>query len=100
MIPGVLNAITAKIGVVMLAKFSGDAAVGTYAAANGLVERLYNIPDSIGMAVFPTIAVLYSISRQEAGVLFRRVVSYAIMLGLPIAVGTTVLADPIVTLVY
>jgi O-antigen/teichoic acid export membrane protein len=97
---GFVSTMGAKVGVVMLSKMHGDAAVGVYAAASGLVERLGTIPDGISTAVFPAMAALYIASRGDAGDLFRRVFSYQLMLALPIAVGTTVLAKPIILVIY
>jgi O-antigen/teichoic acid export membrane protein len=89
-----------KIGVILLSVLGHDAAVGLFGAANGLVDRLQIIPDGICTAIYPTLIVLYKESREEACRLYRKYYEYLLTLGLPIAVGGTLLAKPIMILVY
>lgn len=98
--PTMVSLIGAKTGIILLSRMSGDASVGIYGAANNLVERLSIIPDGICTAIFPAIAATYLASREQAGELFGRFFHYLFILALPLAVGTTILADPIITLVY
>ena len=99
-VPSLIASAGSKVGIMILAGVSGDAAVGLYGAASGLVERLLIIPDGICSAFYPTMIGLYQRSPQEAGQLFRKFFFYLLLLGLPIAVGTTLLAGPILALVY
>jgi O-antigen/teichoic acid export membrane protein len=99
-IPLMVGLLGEKMGVILLTKISGDAAMGVYGAASGLVERLVLIPDGICTAIYPTMAALYMSSRQEAVVLFKRFHLYAMIIGMPIAIGTTILADPLIQIVY
>jgi len=99
-LPAIIGSIGAKIGFIFLSKMGGDASVGIYGAANNLIEKLTVIPDGICTAIFPTMASIYLVSKIDAGKLFQRVFQYMILLGLPIAVGITVLAKQIISLVY
>jgi O-antigen/teichoic acid export membrane protein len=74
--------------------------VGIYGAALMLVDRLIVIPDGICTAIFPTLARLYKDSKEEASSIFRQFFLYLLLLGLPIALGTTILARPIINLMY
>ena len=65
-----------------------------------LIDRLLVFPDGICTAIFPTLAILHKNSPDEAAQLFRRYFEYLFMTGLPIAVGTTILAEPIVVLLF
>jgi O-antigen/teichoic acid export membrane protein len=98
--PSLVALIGTKIGIILLSKMSTDASVGIYGAANNLVEKLIIIPDGICTAIFPTMAALYQNSKEDAACLFQRFFLYLFLLGLPIAVGTTILAKPIIILVY
>lgn len=98
--PALVATIGAKIGIVLLSKMAGDASVGIYAAANSLVEKLLIIPDGFCTAFFPTIAATYKKSRNDVSHLFQKFFLYLFLLGLPIAVGTTILAKPIIILIY
>ncbi|MEW5983880.1 MAG: flippase [Acidobacteriota bacterium] len=99
-VPGLVAIVGSRVGIVILSAVSGDAAVGHYGAANALVERLGVVPDGICTAFYPTMIALYHRSADEGGRLFKRFFLYMVLLGLPIGVGTTVLARPIITLVY
>ena len=98
--PNLVALVGAKVGVVLLSALSGDSAVGIYGAANMLVEKLAIIPDGICTAMYPAMVILFRESREETSRLFRRFYLYLLLLGLPLASGTTVLAHPIIRLVY
>ncbi len=98
--PSLVTLIGTKIGIIFLSKMTGDASVGVYGAANNLVEKLVIVPDGICTAAFPTIAALYKNSRDAAASLFHRAFLSLFLLGLPIAIGTSILARRIVTLIY
>lgn len=97
---GLVAVLNGKIGFVILSKLSGDAATGLYGAASNLTDRLNIIPDSIATAVFPAMASLYESSRREVGYLFEKFFRYLILVGMPIGVGTTVLSEEILRLIY
>lgn len=99
-IPSILSMISIKIGIVLLSKMSGDAAVGIYSAPYTLIEKLFIIPDGICTALFPTLALLHQHTPKDAGNLFKQFNSYMLMITLPIAVVTTVTARPIITLIF
>lgn len=99
-VPSLVIQAGTRLGVVVLATVAGQAAVGAFGAANTLVEKLSIIPDGVCTALFPTLAAEYARSREEAGAIYRRVFRYFLLLALPIAVGTTVLAGPIIGIMY
>ncbi|MEI6669946.1 MAG: flippase [Acidobacteriota bacterium] len=89
-----------KLAVVILSSVSGYGAAGLFGAASGLVERLSVIPDGICSALYPAMANSYSHDPDQARRLFRQFFLYSLMLALPLAVGTTLLAPRILALVY
>jgi len=98
--PALVATIGGRMGIIILSKIAGDASVGIYGAASMLVDRLMVIPDGIGTAIFPTMAHLHKNSKEEAVSIFRRFFLYLVLLGLPIALGITILAGPIINLMY
>ena len=89
-----------KIDTIMLSVMKGDAVVGWYNASYNLTLGLTPIPDLFMNALLPMMA-LYSISQKEAlKNIFEKSFKYLFIFGLPIAVGTTLLADKIVFLIY
>jgi O-antigen/teichoic acid export membrane protein len=98
--PALFGTIGMRIGVVLLSKMAGDASVGVYGAANNLVERVNVIPDSICTAFFPAMALAFKNSKSDARDLYQKIFLYLFLIGLPIAVGSTILARPIIHLIY
>jgi len=86
--------------VVVLGGAAGASAVGTYGAASQLIDKLNIIPDGVCTALFPTLAATFKSNPEEAGALYRRFFGYFLLLALPIAVGTAVLARPIISILY
>ena len=87
-------------GTLLLSKMATAASLGYYGAAGGLIDRLMVIPDSVGTAIFPTIASLYAHKSKETTPLFERFFQYMVVMGVPIAVGTMLLSDEIIMLIY
>lgn len=98
-VPNLIASVGGKVGAVLLSKFATEAAVGYFGAAYSLTDRLVVIVDGICTAIYPTLTVLYATSREEAGKLFQKFYEYLLILALPIGVGTTILARPIIRLV-
>ncbi len=97
---GLFGMLNTKIGIIILSKLEGNSQIGLYGAASNLTDRLLIIPDSLGTAIFPTIAILYIASKKEAVYLFGRFFHYLILISLPIAVGITMLSSRIIHLIY
>jgi len=98
--PTLISQTGRQLGVVILGNTAGAAAVGTYGAASTLMDKLNIIPDGVCTALFPTLAATFKTSQEEAAALYRRFFGYFLILALPIAVGTAVLARPIILLLY
>ncbi len=99
-LPGLVALASLKIGIVFLSKIGGDIPVGVFGAANNLVEKLIIIPDGICTAVYPAMIILFQKSTEETSLLFKQFYLYLILLGLPISVGTTILAKPIIYFIF
>jgi O-antigen/teichoic acid export membrane protein len=90
-----------RIGILMLSKMKGDEAVALFGAASGLVDRLAIIPDSIGTALFPTIAAMFARNaKQEISKTVGKAFEFMIIFGLGIAVGMSLLSEQVMSLVY
>nr|MBC8508683.1 flippase [Chloroflexota bacterium] len=89
----ILGILFNKIDVIMLSKMKGDAAVGWYSAAYKFIDVLIIIPVSINGAIFPLLSRQFVTSRDRLESTLRKSLKYQADVGLPIAVGTTLLAD-------
>lgn len=93
-------AIFYSIDTVMLSFMKGDAVVGWYSAAYRMVLVLLFIPAAWGSAVFPVMSKFYITSHDSLRLSFEKSVKYMTMLGIPIGVGTTLLAQRFILLIF
>ena len=97
---GVIFIIYFRIDVVMLSIMQGDAPVGIYSAAYKLSEPLSLIPIALLTSMFPIMSASFKSSNERLIRIYRFCVRYLLIIILPIAIGTTIIADKIIFLVY
>lgn len=85
---------------IMLSVMKDQTAVGLYQAPMRLVITCEIIPSLLSTAMYPTICRTYAHSREEAGIMMMRMLRYMLFLGLPIAMGMTLLSKEIIPLVF
>lgn len=86
---------------VMLSMIEGDATVGIYNAAYRLIFTILIIRTIIHSSIFPLMARSYlDESRKEFENICENVFKYLFIIIFPIAVGTTILADQIIDMIY
>jgi O-antigen/teichoic acid export membrane protein len=88
------------IDSVMLSLMKGDIVVGWYNAAYRMVLALLFIPNSFIAAIYPVMSKFYKTSEDSLRLSFEKSFKYLTMLGLPIGVGTTLLAKRFVLLIF
>ena len=88
------------IDSVMLSLMKGDAVVGWYNAAYRLVLVLLFIPVAFNSAVFPLMSRFYVSSKDSLKFMFEKHFKYMLIIGFPIGVGTTLLADRFILLIF
>lgn len=96
----VLLVVYLRFDTVLLSILKGETAVGLYGAPSKLVDSLNLIYISITTALFPVTSRLFKYSKEKLMLLFEKSMKYLLILSIPIAVGTTILADKIIALVY
>ncbi len=89
-----------RIDMIMLSIIKGDLVVGWYSAAYRLMEILIFIPSTYVASIYPQLSVFHISSQKSLILLYQKSFKYLVILGLPIAVGTTILADKIILMVY
>jgi O-antigen/teichoic acid export membrane protein len=89
-----------RIDVVMLSMMAGDASVGIYSAAYKLSEPLLLIPSALMMSIFPIMSASFKKSEERLIKSYKLSTKYLLIITLPLAIGTTLIADKIVFLVY
>lgn len=85
---------------VMLSFMKGNEVVGWYNAAYRIVLILLFIPGIINMAIFPSMAKFYISSENSLKMTCERYLKYMIILGIPIGIGTILLAKKVILLIF
>ncbi|MDY9922725.1 flippase [Methanobacterium sp.] len=89
-----------RIDSVLLSIMNGNIAVGFYTAPYRLIEALIVIPSVFTLAIYPVISNFYVSSHETLENSYKISIKYLTIIGLPIAVGITLLADEIILLIY
>ena len=89
-----------KTDIVMLSIIKGDAPVGIYSAAYKLYEPLLLIPYALMISLFPIMSTFYKNSKKKTIKTYELSIKYILLIMLPIVVGTTLIADKIIFLIY
>jgi O-antigen/teichoic acid export membrane protein len=96
----VLSTVYFKIDTVILFRMRGDAQVGFYSAAYKFLEGLSFVPQAVMSAVFPVLSVIHLQGRGPMLAAYTRAYRLLAALGMPLAVGTAILAPTIVDIAY
>jgi O-antigen/teichoic acid export membrane protein len=88
------------IDSLMLSLIQGNQAVGWYNAGYRLVFSLLFIPTIFSAAVFPAMSRFHISSRDSLQLMWKKFIRFMLILGIPIAVGTTLLAGRVVPLIF
>lgn len=96
----VFSVIAFRIDMVMLSMMKGDMVVGLYSAAYRFMEILMFIPAMFIASIYPVLSNFHVSSKESLKYAYQKSFKYLALLGLPIAVGTTILADKIILLIY
>ena len=90
-----------KIDIVMLSLIRGDnSEIGWYSAAMRLIELVGVLPALIVSALFPIVSSLYKESIDSLRNVFKTSFRYLLAIALPIAVGTLLLSDRLIYVIY
>ena len=89
-----------QIDMVMLSPMKGDAAVGVYSAAHKLFEPFTLIPHALMMSMFPIMSEAFKSSKERLIKSYTLSLKYLLIIALPLAIGTALLSDKIILLIY
>ena len=90
-----------KIDVVMLSIIRGNnSEIGWYSAAMRLIELMGVVPALTVSALFPIVSSLYKESIDSLKGVYRTSFRYLTVIALPIAVGTFLLSDRLIYMIY
>ena len=96
---GAFVVVNQNVDCLMLSKFINMTAVGWYSSAYNLVLALEFIPAALIAAIYPITSKFHN-SKEKQDFILERGLKYMLLVGLPIGIITTLLADKIVLLIY
>jgi O-antigen/teichoic acid export membrane protein len=95
-----VDTIAFKIDIVMLSSMKGDIVVGWYSAAYRLLEVMMFVPATFGGSIFPVFSKFYVSSHESFKLAYKKSFEYLSIIALPISMGTTILAEKIIFMIY
>lgn len=97
---GIFIVIYFRIDVIMLSLIVGQGAVGLYSAAYQLSETTTIIPTMFITAIFPVMSRFYKDSKSSFMKTYAKSTKYLFFIGVLVAFIITLLAEPIISLVF
>jgi Membrane protein involved in the export of O-antigen and teichoic acid len=88
------------IDSIMLSILQGSEVVGWYSAAYRLMLILLFVPNAVNTAIFPVMSQFYASSKDSLKLMNEKYFKYMIILGVPLGVGVTILADKIILFIF
>ncbi|MDD3985371.1 MAG: flippase [Methanobacterium sp.] len=89
-----------KIDIYMLDAIMGSISAGYYSASYNLLQVFIFLPIIYTTAIFPVFSSFHVSSMDSLKYSYHKSFKYLMILSLPISVGTTILANQIIILVY
>jgi O-antigen/teichoic acid export membrane protein len=99
-IVSIFTLIAFRVDIVLISFFKSTTDVGWYSASYRLLEVFLFIPMVFTTAVFPIFSQFHVSSKDSLKFTYQKSFKYLTILSLPVAVGVTLLAEPIILLIY
>ncbi|MDP3766294.1 MAG: flippase [Nanoarchaeota archaeon] len=89
-----------KIDTVMLGFMKGFQPTGWYNAAYKIIDALSAIPFIVVLAIYPAMSRFHKVQEKFLQLLYQKSFYYLFALGLPLAIGVTIIAYRLILFVY
>jgi O-antigen/teichoic acid export membrane protein len=89
-----------RVDTIVLSGHHSNAEIGWYNIAYGLTLNFLTLTRAFNNAITPTLAREHAADPKKAHPWYFRSFKYMMFLGLPIALGGTLLADPLISTIY
>ena len=99
-IASVFSVIYFQTDTIMLSMMKGDIVVGWYGAAYRLVMGTLFVPIAFVAALYPVLSKSFTSSKEEFIKIFKKGFKLLAIFAIPLGIGTTLLADKIIELLY
>lgn len=99
-ITGIFVMIYYYIDSIMLSVMAGNDAVGWYNAAYRITLVLLFIPSVFNISIFPAMSQFYLTSKKSLKFAYKKYFKYMTIIGIPLGIGTTLLAEKIILIIF
>ena len=96
----IFSTILFKLDTILLSIMEGTLVVGWYSVAYNILQALMFIPSAFTASVFPLLSVFHISSKESLEVTYQKSFKYLSILGIPITILITLLADKIILFIY
>jgi O-antigen/teichoic acid export membrane protein len=97
---GVFATVIIRMDTILISLIKGNIQVGYYAPPSQLTDAITFIPASFMTSLLPLMSAYSKTSKQALEKSFRLAIRYMLALAIPMAFGTTLLSDRIITAIY
>lgn len=99
-ITGISSNLYTSLDTIILSLLKGQEAVGLYTASYRIILVLMFIPTVLNTAIFPLMSRYYVDSKDTLLYTFEKLFKIMLILGIPIGIGTVIIANKIILLIY
>jgi O-antigen/teichoic acid export membrane protein len=85
---------------IMLSSLQGNEVVGWYSAPYRLMLMMLFIPNVINVVIFPVMSRYFTSSPSFLKLIYTKYLKFMLILSLPLGMGTTLIADKIILLIF
>ncbi len=97
---GGFSLIFIRIDTVMLGFMKSYALVGLYSSSYKLIDMLSMVPSLLLVFGFPTLSKLFVSDKNSAKLLFEKIISYSLIIVLPVIVGVFFVGERVLEFIY
>lgn len=97
---GIFSRVYSYIDSIMLSKLVSDASVGIYGVAYKIAFAFQFIPMAFSAAIYPAMSEYYVSNRARLAAVFEMAETYLLLAVIPLAVGLSTVAVPVIRAVY
>ncbi|MGD2048234.1 MAG: flippase [Chloroflexota bacterium] len=97
---GLFSTIDFQLDTFLISLLLSEEDIGWYGAAQTIVLGFWMVAPAVRTAIYPIMARYYQQDSSKLSVLYQKSTQYLLLFVLPVAMGVTILAQPIILLIY
>lgn len=97
---GIVGIIYFRADTVILSRLQGESATGLYGASYRIFDLLLVIPGLVSGTIYPVMSRFHATAADLNRIIYEKYLQYMLFLGLPMAIGVTLLSKEITALIF